>query len=114
MAPNERLVGEGAALLGECASLRFEVDGRVGPLSGFIIRYDGRIHAYENRCAHVPIELDWEPGKFFDQSGLYLICSTHGATYEPDTGLCVAGPCVGKRLKKLTVSERDGHIYIEI
>jgi nitrite reductase/ring-hydroxylating ferredoxin subunit len=44
-----------------------------------------------NRCAHIPLELDWNEGEFFDQSGLYLICSTYGATYQPDTGYCIMG-----------------------
>jgi len=40
-------------------------------------------------------ELDWQPGEFFDIAGVYLVCSTHGAIFEPNSGLCVAGPCRG-------------------
>lgn len=79
----------------------------------FAVRYDGRVHAWLNRCAHVPVELDWMPGKFFDESGLLLICATHGATYEPDTGHCVGGPCRGKALEPVTVCERDGIIWAD-
>jgi nitrite reductase/ring-hydroxylating ferredoxin subunit len=73
----------------------------------FFVRYGGGVYGYLNRCAHVPMELDWVEGQFFESSGLYLMCATHGATYEPDTGRCVGGPCRGGRLRPVTVEERD-------
>ena len=42
-----------------------------------------------------------------------LVCAAHGALYEPDTGRCVAGPCLGARLVGLRVREReDGAIAV--
>jgi nitrite reductase/ring-hydroxylating ferredoxin subunit len=73
----------------------------------FFIRYDGQVHGYLNRCAHVPMELDWVEGQFFDSSGLYLMCATHGAIYAPESGRCVGGPCRGARLRPVRVQERD-------
>jgi nitrite reductase/ring-hydroxylating ferredoxin subunit len=73
----------------------------------FFIRYDGRVYGYLNRCAHVPMELDWAEGQFFESSGLYLMCATHGAIYAPDTGKCVGGPCRGGRLRAVQVEERE-------
>lgn len=73
----------------------------------FFVRYDGRVYGYLNRCAHVPMELDWVEGQFFESSGLYLMCATHGAIYAPDTGRCVGGPCRGARLRAVEVEERD-------
>ncbi|WP_206999614.1 Rieske (2Fe-2S) protein [Trinickia mobilis] len=73
----------------------------------FFVRYDGRAYGYLNRCAHVPMELDWMEGQFFESSGLYLMCATHGAIYAPDTGRCVGGPCRGGRLRPVQVDERD-------
>jgi nitrite reductase/ring-hydroxylating ferredoxin subunit len=78
--------------------------------TGFVIRYGGVVYGYLNRCAHVPIELDWEHGEFFERSGLYLMCSTHGAIYEPDTGQCSGGPCKGARLRRIRVQEREGQV----
>lgn len=79
--------------------------------SAFVVRFDGAVHAYLNRCAHVPMELDWQPGVFFESEGLYLMCSTHGALYQPATGLCVSGPCRGRSLLALSVTETDGQIF---
>ncbi|WP_153099812.1 Rieske (2Fe-2S) protein [Paraburkholderia hayleyella] len=73
----------------------------------FFVRYGGQVHGYLNRCAHVPMELDWVEGQFFESSGLYLMCATHGAIYAPDTGKCVGGPCRGGRLRPVRVEEHD-------
>jgi nitrite reductase/ring-hydroxylating ferredoxin subunit len=73
----------------------------------FFVRYGGVAYGYLNRCAHVPMELDWMEGQFFDASGLYLICATHGAMYAPDSGKCLGGPCRGGRLRSVRVEERD-------
>ena len=78
---------------------------------GFAIRFCGIVHAYVNVCPHAGTELDWNPGDFFEESGLYLVCSTHGALFEPSTGRCVGGPCRGAALRRLEVSERDGFVF---
>lgn len=91
--------------------LRFPVTAGSDAATGFVVRYDGVVHAYLNRCAHVPVELDWESGKFFESSGLYIMCATHGAIYMPDTGYCTGGPCRGSHLRKIKVIEKDGQIF---
>lgn len=91
--------------------VRFPVVTRQGPATGFVIRFEGRVHGYLNRCAHVATELDWQPGEFFDHAGLYLVCATHGALYEPESGRCLAGPCQGRALHSLDVLERDSVVY---
>lgn len=91
--------------------VRFPVTAGSDDATGFVVRYEGVVHGYLNRCAHVPIELDWAPGEFFESSGLYIMCATHGAIYMPDTGYCSGGPCHGSRLRKIDVIEKDGHIF---
>lgn len=73
----------------------FDVSFHGQTCRGFAVRYQGRVHAYLNRCTHVPMELDWQPGQVFDDSGQWLVCATHGAVYRPDTGACAGGPCRG-------------------
>ena len=91
--------------------VRFPVLAFGDAATGFVVRYNGQPHAYLNRCAHVPIELDWAEGEFFESSGLYLMCSTHGAIYVPDSGFCAGGPCKGGRLRPIAVREADNQIY---
>lgn len=76
----------------------------------FAIRYQGEVHAYLNRCAHVPMEMDYQPNRFFDASGQWLICATHGALYQPQTGQCRGGPCRGG-LVKIDITEYDGVVH---
>lgn len=76
----------------------------------FAIRYQGAPHAYLNRCTHVPMEMDYQPGRFFDDTGQWLLCATHGAAYLPSTGQCAGGPCRGG-LVKIALSEADGMVH---
>ena len=81
------------------------------PAQAFALRHEGRAVAYVNRCAHVPAELDWQPGQFWDQDRRHIICSVHGALYDPPSGRCVAGPCVGARLHPIDLKEEGGQVY---
>lgn len=93
--------------------VRFELSGPDGrPVPAFVVRYQGEPRAFLNQCAHVPVELDWVPGRFFDFDRNYLICATHGALYHPVTGRCVAGPCRGASLQVVRVFEAAGEVCL--
>jgi len=111
--------GDGARLV--CASadlaergngVRFELEWEGETVPAFAVRHQGRVRAYLNRCAHIAMELDWTQGKFFDADGEYLICSTHGALYAPESGACRGGPCRGAKLVSLDVYEAGGNVYM--
>ena len=74
----------------------------------FALRFDGAVVAYLNRCVHVPTEMDWQPGEFLDIDKRWILCSIHGASYEPADGRCVGGPCGRGKLMRITMAERDG------
>lgn len=94
--------------------LRFNMPIYGEYVTGFVIRYQNKVYAYVNQCAHVPVELDWEEGAFFTAQKDYLICATHGAHYLPNTGFCVMGPCKGKSLKPISVIEQDAKIIVDV
>lgn len=79
-------------------------DGR--SCRAFAVRFQGQVFAYLNRCTHVAMEMDFRPNRFFDATGRWLICATHGAIYHPDTGACAGGPCNGG-LTRIALSEED-------
>ena len=81
------------------------------PARAFVLRFDGQVVAYLNRCLHVPTEMDWQHGEFLDGDREFIICSIHGAAYEPREGRCVGGPCGRGKLTALQVVERDGQVY---
>src|SRR5437763_9804457 len=94
------LVEKGSALLFDVLHFR-------EPARAFALRFEGRVVAYLNRCVHVPTELDWQPGEFLDADREFIICSIHGATYAPQTGRCVGGPCARGGLLPIATFEHD-------
>ncbi len=101
---------ESSALINSEHAVPFEVsyDGR--NCAAFAIRYLDHVYAYLNRCAHIPMEMDYQPDRFFDSTGQLLMCATHGATYQPQTGACRSGPCRGG-LIKIATTEHEGIVY---
>ncbi len=91
---------------------RFSIRRGDRTLPAFAISYAGNVHAWVNVCPHRGTSLDWQPGEVFDDSGLYLICATHGALFQPDTGLCVDGPCRGASLSAVPVVLQDGDVRL--
>jgi nitrite reductase/ring-hydroxylating ferredoxin subunit len=81
----------------------------------FVINYHGNLYAYVNRCRHVPMAMDWVDNQFFAERGRYLMCQTHNAYYEPDTGECIAGPAstCGKFLYRIPLRIEKGIIYAD-
>ena len=81
------------------------------PARAFALRIDGTVVAYMNRCLHVPTEMDWQPGEFLDTERQYILCSVHGAAYEPKSGRCAGGPCGRGKLTAIAVQEDAGQVY---
>lgn len=113
MAEPTRMICESETLRDGGRAFRFDIIdvGRLLPC--FVIRYGGTVHAYVNSCPHRGTELDWLAGEMFDETGLYLICATHGAAFDPATGLCVSGPCSGERLSRIEVQEENGQVRLQ-
>jgi nitrite reductase/ring-hydroxylating ferredoxin subunit len=95
---------------GTARKFEFKRGGRV--VEGFAAQFKGEFVAYENVCRHIAISLDYGDNRFFSRDGRHFICQTHGAIYEPLSGLCVRGPCEGDRLKRLEITVADGVIWL--
>ncbi|MEZ5664740.1 MAG: Rieske 2Fe-2S domain-containing protein [Burkholderiaceae bacterium] len=91
-------------------AVSFDVNYAGQTCRAFAVRFRGRVSAFLNRCTHVAMEMDWQPDRFFDDSGQWLLCATHGAVYRPDTGECAGGPCRGG-LFSIGTEERDGVVF---
>jgi nitrite reductase/ring-hydroxylating ferredoxin subunit len=108
-----------AAAIALCPSASLAESGRAWgwdvllygqPARAFVLRFEGRLRGYINRCLHVPVELDWQPDEFLDDERRFIICSIHGATYRPEDGRCVGGPCGRGRLTPVDVAEVSGQV----
>jgi nitrite reductase/ring-hydroxylating ferredoxin subunit len=91
-------------------AVSFDVQHAGQTCLAFVIRYQGQVRAYLNRCTHVAMEMDFRADHFFDETGQWLLCATHGAVYSPESGACAGGPCRGG-LITLAVYEQDDRVY---
>jgi nitrite reductase/ring-hydroxylating ferredoxin subunit len=86
LAPPQRLCAS-EELAEKGKAIVFDVLHYREPARAFAMRFDGKVVCYLNRCVHVPTELDWQPGEFLDSGKEFILCSIHGAAYEPRDGL---------------------------
>ena len=93
-------------------SREFRIGAGDWPFRGFIVRQGDRVYAYQNFCMHVGHPLNWQPDRFLTEDGSQIICASHGAIYEIETGECVGGPCPGKKLRPVAVEIRDGDVIV--
>lgn len=112
-ADKEKLICNSNELQSGGTGLKFTLKSETQQVPAFVIRFEGTVYGYLNRCAHLMLELDWDDAEFFDTSGEYLICSNHGAMFEPHTGLCMNGPCYGASLAAISVTERDDKVVLD-
>lgn len=77
-----------------------------------LVRRGGVLRAYENMCPHQGTPLETFPNRFLSHDGSLLICSTHGARFRVDDGVCVSGPCIGKALASIAVVVGDDGLVL--
>lgn len=90
----------------------FQIGAGDWPFRGFVVRQGNAVYAYQNFCVHVGHPLNWVPDRFLTKDNSAIICASHGAQYEIDTGLCFAGPCKGKSLRSVDAEVRHGIVYV--
>ncbi|HHB11610.1 MAG TPA: Rieske (2Fe-2S) protein [Chromatiales bacterium] len=89
----------------------FRVTCSSGALDIFVVRVDGHVRAYVNRCPHRGTPLDWEPDQFLDPETTEIVCATHGARFRPSDGACLVGPCRGRGLDPVPVETESDVLY---
>ncbi len=86
--------------------------GAETPLRLFVVRKEGILAAYRNRCPHTGAPLEWLPDQFLDLDNSFIQCAIHGALFRPEDGYCLRGPCVGQSLEPLVLEVVDGRIRV--
>jgi len=84
------------------------------PLRGFVVRMADEVFAYLNRCPHAGHPLNWRPDEFLTVDRTLIMCRSHGALFQIDSGLCIGGPCTGQSLRRLPVGVRDGVVILQL
>ncbi|MBB4617295.1 Rieske (2Fe-2S) protein [Sphingomonas abaci] len=88
----------------------YVVQMRAGRFHGFVVRRGDGVFGYVDRCPHLGLPLAQRLDQYLTPSGEHILCSWHGALFEPDGGRCVAGPCAGQALTPWPVTAVDGTI----
>ncbi len=129
MTTTERLVDVGASDdVPERGRLVVEIAAATGPVTVGVFRFAGRLHAWENRCAHqggpacqgrivsrVRERLDDERrslGLRFDDDTMHVVCPWHGFEYDVVTGRHPGRPDLA--LRAFPVSEEGGRIRVAV
>jgi len=116
-AQKKKLSGKLVGSVGELehgTSKKFTMRRGGRDLEALLVNYQGNHFAYVNRCPHTGITLDWVNNQFFSSDNRYIMCATHGAVFEPPSGECIWGPCVGLSLQSMPIEIDDGQIYARL
>ena len=89
---------------------KFKLRCQGNTVEGLLVGYEDKIFAYVNRCCHISLSMDWVDNQFFTEDKRHLVCANHGATYEPTTGECIWGPCLGEFLQSVPIKIDKGNI----
>lgn len=77
------------------------------------LRFDNKLYIYQNLCPHLNKQLANSSFHCFDDSISLIECQFHSAQFNPATGVCVSGPCLGEKLKGFVVTEKEGVFYLQ-
>jgi nitrite reductase/ring-hydroxylating ferredoxin subunit len=69
--------------------------------SYLVVHQAGAWRVFANLCPHRRLRLDRGGQLYFTADKSLLVCVNHGARFQPLTGKCVAGPCLGKQLQRV-------------
>lgn len=92
----------------------FRIDHDDEPLWLVATRRKGQPRAWINLCPHQARPLNFAPDRFLTDDDNRLVCAHHGAVFDPDSGACVAGPCLNAELRALAVRQREDGVFVQI
>jgi len=88
-------------------------EGRAPYRSIIVARVGDEHRAWWNVCRHLPVPLDGGT-LVAPLEERELVCTTHGARFELDAGLCTSGPCEGEALETIELRREAGQIVADV
>jgi nitrite reductase/ring-hydroxylating ferredoxin subunit len=98
--------------LAEHGARAFTIGTGDWPLRGFVVRVGDDVRGYVNHCPHAGHPLNLRPHRFLTPDNALIVCSSHGALFEKQTGYCVVGPCVGRSLRPVPLTVEAGFVML--
>ncbi len=92
----------------------FVIDEPSFSMEMFVVHDGENYFAYENRCPHQGLSLNWVPDQFLSLDGTEIQCASHDARFRIEDGVCISGPCPGQKLSPLEVIVRDGWLLVNV
>lgn len=90
----------------------FDAHG-VGQTTVFVVRQGEALRAWRDACPHHGTPLPWRTDAYLDAAGTHIVCAAHGALFDPLTGICTLGPCLGDGLTPVAIEvHSDGGLYL--
>ena len=105
---------DGILGMGQGEARTFDLPRNGRTVQGFLIRRGDAYHAYLNQCLHWYVPLDLGDGDFYHPAADRIVCKTHGAAYQVDTGFCDYGPCFGASLEAFPVAVQGDQALITV
>lgn len=84
--------------IAEGRARNFVLQMRAGRFHGFVVRQQGGVRGYVDRCPHASLPLARTLDDYLTPDSRFIACGWHGALFAVEDGLCVGGPCVGQKL----------------
>ena len=77
-----------------------------------LVRHLGQLHAWANVCPHLGVPMAWRRHAHLNAAGTHVHCHAHGALFDPASGLCVQGPCLGQQLSRRDIRvDGNGQVH---
>jgi|SRR5450830_214780 len=84
-----------------------------GQATIFVLRRGQQAWAWRDACPHHGTPLPWRKDAYLDASGEHVVCAAHGALFDPITGICTLGPCLGDALTAVSLRiDPDGSLHL--
>jgi len=80
--------------------------------AGFVVRRGGSVFGYIDRCPHAGWPLAMTPDRYLTREGDLILCAGHAALFRMEDGLCIGGPCGGRRLTPWPVRVAAGEVRV--
>ena len=107
-------------VLGHIDDLRDGEARAFGPFDGsrvkaFAVRRSGCLYAYWDACPHYgDTPMAWRTNAYLNAARDRIVCASHGAEFEIETGRCVLGAALGKSLRPAPIEATpSGEIIIK-
>ena len=100
--------------IGDKSARGFDLDGE-GTDTIFVVRVGGKLTAWRNACPHQGAAMALRRDVYLNAAGDRIVCYAHGAEFDPASGECLQGPCLGGRLRPAAVDiDEDGALSAAI